>query len=448
MSVWRVLPPRHFAFAFAISTAVVIALGSSIDAQAQDLNLQSRINTFSPPIVFLTPEIAPSQTPELYNGTWTCVSDAQFVYIHYKRGEITLPPNPPQNPPLKQDNGSLNNNPLITYLTANKQYTDNLLKTYLQRRRVAAALPTFPIDFCAAQQPTTVKVTIPFNPDYESNVLKSSQNNSPGTSLGFGGALQVTAAGARPYDVIGLSVGSASARYNPYSSKSFDSITTQGAYQFFIDAFGYKTGGIPVDNITKETPKTDLPYQGMTTVDTVALGFVNQTAYTTPFHLETADLFTPQVTFGRQNISLAGGGRDNECAAASENPKQDGFCYYANLALTIGQTFSDLQSQQNASVAALVTPGWRIPDSDWNLTLPTTATARAYENFPGGREDVLLQIGPALTYAHAFSYPTINTSVAFSLSATYNQNFSTVSAAAWHGFIVMPALTIAFQPSK
>ena len=90
----------------------------------------------------------------------------------------------------------------------------------------------------------------------------------------------------------------------------------------------------------------------------------------------------------------------------------------------------------------------RIDKTDWKVTLPITATARAYEDVVGGRDDLLLQIGPALTYASQTYADRSGDAYAvqFSLSATYNRNFSTVAASAWRGYIVMPTLTLAFQP--
>jgi hypothetical protein len=122
-----------------------------------------------------------------------------------------------------------------------------------------------------------------------------------------------------------------------------------------------------------------------------------------------------------------------------------GFCYYLDLALTVGQTFSDVITQQNANVACSVTLGWRVPDSNWKITLPVVATARDYENVLGGRRDVLFQIGPAATYVLPSDKPSAP-SLAFSFSVTYNQNYSTLSTAAWHGIVAQPTLTVAFQP--
>jgi len=175
------------------------------------------------------------------------------------------------------------------------------------------------------------------------------------------------------------------------------------------------------------------------------LGFINQTAYLPGYHIETADLFTPQFTLARQNVALS----DNVCStltvAGARSTPRWGTCYYFDLALTVGQTFSDVITQQNASVALSATPGWRIPDSDWKITLPTVATAKEYENVVGGRQDVLFQIGPTATYTLPAAKQD-DPSLMFSLAATYNRNYSTLSTAAWHGYIIQPTLTIAFQP--
>src|SRR5262249_1846096 len=48
------------------------------------------------------------------------------------------------------------------------------------------------------EQTKTIKITAPFTPDYESNVLKSPTNIHPDTSYGFGGTVQYAAGGARP----------------------------------------------------------------------------------------------------------------------------------------------------------------------------------------------------------------------------------------------------------
>ena len=164
----------------------------------------------------------------------------------------------------------------------------------------------------------------------------------------------------------------------------------------------------------------------MITVQSVALGFQNQTVYTPTFHTETVNLFTPQVSYNAQNIPFAG---PKACQAAIPDPRREGFCYAADFSLTVGQTFADVTTQQNANVAVALTPGWRIDNSDWKMTLPFTATGRAYEDVPIRRDDVLLQIGPAFTYSPPALYDASGDGIAalFTVSGTYNRKLLQLS---------------------
>ncbi len=311
------------------------------------------------------------------------------------------------------------------------------------------SLPVLPPSFCGPS--TITKLSFPFTPTYETNVLKSPANNSPGTSAGFGGTIQfVTPAPSAPkvpsFDVIGVSAQSQSVRYGDFATKNFDAATVQGVYEHFLSARGLDPVSqqyIPVE--PGILPAKVVPLN-LITFDTVAFGFQNQTTFVPTYHRETVDLFTPQVTFAHQNQDLFP--TRAPCGTANHDPRQLGFCYYADMSVTLGQTISDTPAQDNTNIAVSVTPGWRIPDSDWKLTLPVTATGRAYENVAGGRDDALLQVGPSLGYAPPSFYDRLGAgyTVSFSVSATYNQNFSTVAKAAWHGYIILPTLTLAFQP--
>src|SRR5437870_3239399 len=62
MSIAEIAPPRYVAAAFAISSTFAVAFGSATEALgqvdlSQDLNLQSRVETFSPPLSANRPEI-------------------------------------------------------------------------------------------------------------------------------------------------------------------------------------------------------------------------------------------------------------------------------------------------------------------------------------------------------------------------------------------------------
>jgi hypothetical protein len=467
----RVLSSGHLSLGLAVATCVAVSLGSVVTAKAQiDPNIQSRIDVYTVPLV---PSI--SSFEQFGGNAGACLTDANYVVILHRNNELSLPPDL-----AKLDNSpDLDQNKLVKFLSANPGLAAQILaeffkshpngtqraeeirsnffaaKVKAQKAGVAsfdaklkiAVAPT-PTPFCKPS--TSVKISAPMSPTYETNALKSSANGnrSPSESIGFGGLFQLVAPSLapdqRPFDVMAFSGQSQSVRYDRIPSKSLDTAISQGAYQFFIDAFGFQRDGSSVPNIDGHTDKGNIPPVNMITVDTVALGFLNQTAFTPTYHAETTNLFTPQVTLSRQNQSLAG---STWCNVSIPDPRKIGFCYYADLSLTVGQTFSDVTTLQNANVAAAVTPGWRIPDTDLKLTLPATVTARAYEDVPGGRRDVLFQIGPAVSYTPPpLLDKSVTASLNFTLSATYNQNYSTIAADAWHGLVVLETITVALQP--
>ena len=460
----RIVLSKYLLRGVPLAAAFVCISGAVFEARAQaDMNIQSRVQSYT---LSLVPSLSDIQ--QITDNTGACLSDPVFILILSRHAKLKLPPLPPG---VRDENHFVpgthlidtKSNPLVIFFNNRRQLAANVLADFFRshpdRQKIEdavrlyyssqsvvvgiKALPGIPIPLCSSQ--LTAKLSIPLNPTGESNILKSSQNNSPGASLGLGGALQVFVPVPDKFDVVGFSVTEQTVRYGEFTSKSFDAVTTQAAYQIFLGASGYKSNGQPSGPIDSHTPKPDIPPQNMITIDSVAFGFQNQTVYTPTFHSESVDLFTPQVTYNVQNLPIAG---HKGCDAAIPDPRKEGFCYYADFAFTAGQTFSDVASQQNVNFAVSVTPGWRIPNTDFKLTLPMTATARAYENVVGGRNDVLLQIGPALTYAPPpiFDAARSTYSVMFSLSATYNQNFSTVTTASWRGYIFMPTLTVAFQP--
>jgi hypothetical protein len=299
------------------------------------------------------------------------------------------------------------------------------------------ALPPQPPNWSCPEQPTTLKFSLIANPTYETNVLKSNQNIQSDTSLGLTGTGLFTTHGFRDYDIIAFIAQSASARYTDFPSKSFDSFTAQGFYQFFLDAQTAKD--TPIGNGNPLPTDENL---NMVTYDVLAVGFVNQTAFVPTYQAETANLFTPQVTLARQNIGLLGLS-DPGCMPWSNynptpsKPLQPSYCYFANISVTAGQTFADVPTLQNANIALSGTVSKRFNNTDWVLSLAGTATGKDFENVPGGRQDLQLQLGPQISF-------TPSKCVSFSLSVSYYRNYSTLATAVWDGFIVQPQLTVNF----
>ncbi len=434
---------RHLSFTkyigtgFAFSIAFASFFGAGVDARAQDLNLQTQINITSPPPFTTTPPstdiVSDNYVTWLSDVTWlsgakkgSCSPVSSLEVLQFAARSMS---------PKKFAEESVSGRPMseenkIEFLRKNPQELNKILKGLVAQGDNSKFKPfelkQSPIKFGCDAQPTTVKVSFPFNPTNETNILKKGNNGSPGESFGFGGNVLATTAGLRPLDLVALSAGEASARYIPNVSPNLDTVTGYLAYQYFLNARGIENGQwVPVDENNKNPPPAN-----MITVNTVAFGLLNQTSYAPTFHTEKADFLTPQFTLSSQNIDLDDPSH-LDCASFKA------FCHYANLSLTVGQSFSDVLSQQNFNVAGSATLGWRMT-SELTLALQAMATAKDYEDFVGGRRDLLLQVGPALTYV-----PT-NNLFTFMLPVSYYKNYSTVSAAAWSGLVVTPTLTIAF----
>src|SRR5579872_7006207 len=362
----------RYGVSFFLSVATAY-FGSVASGQAQvDPNIQTQVNILAPPVITVPLEPIPNSVPE-------SKMVANFLKIFPKN----LCP-----PTEKQIRAAL-----PPKLAAKFDATSLQTLTETELSLIKAKLVQSP-DFTSCHgQPTAVKASLQFNPTYETNALKSGHNGSWDTSSNVGGGVQVTAGlgDKRPYDLIFLNTQSASARYSTFTAKSVDTLTVQAGYQYLLAGYD-EHGKIPVDGSYSPTSKA-------ITFDTLSFGVLNQTIFTPTFQQRTADLFTPQVTLARQNINLADS--KTPCPGATKPPSpSDNFCYYMDVSLTVGQTFSAVSTLQNANVAVSATVGKRFTP-EWTLAGQAMITSRAYENVPGGRQDFLLQSGPLLSYTPA-----------------------------------------------
>jgi hypothetical protein len=400
--------------------------GSVASGQAQvDPNIQTQANILSPPVITV-PLVPTAPAGPLSKATAEILKKIKFPEGPCKPTDAQIRDAIAKVAPKKF-------NAAADFLAASSLLSDDEAEKIKQ---LLTYTPNF--QYCHGQ-PTVLKASLLFNPTFETNARKTGSNSSPDASFDVGGGVLVTTGvgDKRPYDLIFLNVQSASARYATNSSKSLDTLTMQAGYQYLIDAY-YYYGGKPVS-----VDQNHIPRSNATTFDTLSFGVLNQTTFTPTFRQQTADLFTPQVTLARQNFDLADPNAKPCLSGSGSN-----FCYYMDLSLTVGQTFSDVPTLQNANVAISATVGRRFDGTDWTLAGQAVATSRSYENVPGGRQDFLLQAGPVLTYAPAATAtPFGRASVTFSLPVNYYQNYSTISKDAWSGVIIQPTLTIAFLPS-
>jgi|GEM_PF-2932637 len=440
MVTQRVVSTNYVGIGLAIATGLAANLASSLQAYAQvDPNIQTRIDAVTPPIT--------SQITNASGASPTSPNSPALLSATRLKGDGCL-----LSESEKRAIANLKGKKNLSDLTAEE--VDSALQQDQRLREKVAARPPNPE--CGKRQPVTVNINFPFNPTYETNILKSGNNSSSGESAGFGGNFLITTGiDGRPWDLVALSGAEASARYTPTFSPSFDSLTSQAAYQIFLHAYGYDPDHKTfVDDLVPGSPKLAMTPASMITFDTLTFGLQNQSAFTPTFKAEKADLLTPQVTLSRQNIGLD----EPNTAPCKDDKGNKYFCYSANLSLTAGQTFSDVRSLQNFNVAASAAVSWNIIPTTLTLSLPATATAKNFEDVIGGRRDLLLQVGPVLTYSSNKVHictdkqireieicPGENAAFTFSLPVTYYKNYSTVSTAAWSGLVIMPTLTVAFS---
>jgi len=281
----------------------------------------------------------------------------------------------------------------------------------------------------APVQPTTVKFIFPVGPSYESNATKSDALPHADTSMTLGGGFQLTTQGFRNLDVIGVNAGTTSTRYVSLTSKNLDILTAAVQYQLFLGAYQANGQPLPLAH-GSQVPS------GQVSFNTLTFGLQNSTVFTPTFRAESLNLLTPTVVYAWQNLPIGGG-----LCSTRLNPKPDAasFCYYADVSVTLGHTSSDSSLQENTNFGVAATLGDRIAGTDLVAMLATSASSKVYDSVPGGRRDVLLQIGPRLQFSPA-------SAVSTSIGVAYNRNYSNVTAAAWHGWIVQSALTYAFAP--
>jgi hypothetical protein len=438
----------------AIAIGVAAIFASAVEAEAQvDPNLQATVNIYSPAVTVVQPS-APTVNPGGFvakRGSQLVPIDSDVVeqmiveralavqlqFLKLQSNRAAPKSLSPQDLELNQSLQGLDmdiTNKDTMRKSISKRISDIKRNDPDRYKRLAAqVVVVIPVTPSATPQPTTLKVSFPLNPTYETDVLKTGNNSSPGGSIGFGGSAQVTAAGFRQNDLMAVLVGSGSGRYPAFPTKSLDTFVAQGLYQFYLGA--YQGDGSSVD--LKNPPKDSKEWNSNNvTVDTLGIGVLDQDAYTAGYHNQIANLLTPQITLSSQNINLSG----NSARCTTIYGSLPGFCNFANLALTVGQTASDVLSQQNANITASGTLGWRINQTDWTVAVQGAALGRYYENFAGSRQDLQLQAGAVLSYV-----PSAN--VSFSLPLTYYKNYSSFAPAAWSGFIVQPTLTVAFTYS-
>jgi hypothetical protein len=189
MNFRRALVSKYFVPRLALLAAVLF-FGTFIEARAQiDQNLQSRFSTFSPPINVLPLDIAnESATKEKAakkpdtckviddpRGLFTDLQRAEKVaklYNEVMRAKKQVLPGSEEKPVPKEyfiKEGIADNEKISQFF----QQSDVIQFINANKRKDLYTLQILPTAFkCGRAQPQGLKISFPFNPTYESNVLR------------------------------------------------------------------------------------------------------------------------------------------------------------------------------------------------------------------------------------------------------------------------------------
>jgi hypothetical protein len=159
------------------------------------------------------------------------------------------------------------------------------------------------------------------------------------------------------------------------------------------------------------------------TVDAISYSFASSTVFGSGFRPYQVELFTPSVSWARTNINVGGtvcGPKDHEA-----------YCIAGTAAASGEYTSSDVASQQNFAAKLQGGLKWQTPIDGLTTAATGYVQAKYFTDFPGGRQDLILQGAARVDYALT---PTVTLSGVMQLT----QQFSTVRALEWNGLALFP----------
>ncbi|MGZ8400825.1 MAG: hypothetical protein ACXWVI_05965 [Methyloceanibacter sp.] len=220
--------------------------------------------------------------------------------------------------------------------------------------------------------------------------------------------LLVLVPAGREEDTVSFLLGPTAVRYATLDSSSFDALNGSISYTRLLGrrqtASGYTTGG---------TATTDL----------LTLGVDGTSVYEPGFGSSEIVIATPSIGWSRSNIGLG----NKMCGAKGS----EAYCTYANVSLSLGESWADVQSQINSWAVAETTLGWRPPVKGLSLSATGSLQGVVFSDYPGGRQDFVFVGSGNLSWAPAAN-------VSLSAGVKFTQQLSTQSDLDWNGFTVLP----------
>jgi hypothetical protein len=372
-----------------VAAAGLSGLISTAAAQA-DLNIETRIEAATPRF----PERIPSTAGE--------------VRVE-RKVERRLRPPEELEPLIARE---LARNPQFRTLSA----TPRTLST-MERQSVIKALgPRAYRSFVTIKRVVTsrkyvAEVSLTLGPTFDTNVPKSNLNPESDFSGTLAPAGRLTVPIGDQADQLVIAAGTSTVRFSHLTAQDFDVVLASAAYDWIK---------------LISDPRYATP--GTTRREVLQFAIGSQTAFEPTFRDEKIYFVTPNVSMNWLNLPIS----SDICSAGA---KSEAFCHYVDISIRLAHAFSDVPAAQNTSVSLSGRLGWRFPKQALSATFGGSLTGKTYPDFPRGREDIVLVIGPRFDKVLS-DYVTAN------IGMTYTRQFSSVAASEYDAFAIAAQLVL------
>ncbi|MGH1419079.1 MAG: hypothetical protein ACRBCJ_09515 [Hyphomicrobiaceae bacterium] len=261
---------------------------------------------------------------------------------------------------------------------------------------------------------TTTAVDMKTGHEYRSNATRSNINSVEDNLLTAYGSVSVKVPIGPDEDTVTVHGSVSRVRYDELTAKDIDLSSISAGY----------TSTIMKHYLSSE--ETD----GPVTRDKVSVGVKNLSIFEPGFDRRRITFTTPEVTVGREMIGLT----NRICG----NPGKRYYCQSATISATVGHSWSDLRSENNAAltISASISSTTSVPGLSISANGNIIGTTRTASNTD--REDIVFLLGGGLNWQ-----PRAN--ITISAAALYTSQHSTVDAARWAGADVKPSVNLSMS---
>ena len=212
----------------------------------------------------------------------------------------------------------------------------------------------------------------------------------------------------REEDTVSFLFGSTDTRYANLNSSSFDALNSSITYTRLLG---------------RRQTAEGLNTSGTATTDILSVGLDGTSVYESGFGAEEIAIATPSIGWSRSNIGLS-----NQLCG---DKGSESYCYYADVALSLGESVADQRSQTNSWAEIDTTIGWRPPVKNLSVWATGSMQGAVYSDYPGGRQDLIFTGTGNLSWLAAKD-------ITLSAGVRFTQQISSHSDLDWNGFNLIP----------